>query len=496
MKTGGATRRRLEAPDWVYAGLCVAVLVAVARFVAERNWGGDYWEHAAAAAELARHPLAPANPYTGTPGDSVLLDTWHLLVGLLSRSGLGVEATLAFVAVVQLVAVLAALRVFARRFVAWRWAPPCFLVAALLFWGWQPWRWSGFVDFNGLGFVMVYPATGATALMLYGTVTLDRWIRGGSRNSAAVALVCVGLVGAWSPMTLLPAAVLAAAVTLSPGGAGVRRRAVTLAAVAAAGLAGLLTTRVPPGEWAGVAQQLGVPMRRLWADVAARTVLALPGILGLVVRARRLRRVDTPALAAVIGALGLSVGWLVSIPNLGRLLIPVMLCLHLGWVELLWWAALRSPVWRRGAVAAFATAGLLGLAGAYSAVARAVPPALLPEGIAADFRQGTPERTILAEVTPYLSEGDVVADVSLQRPAVFVVAGAHVLYTNEDPLLADKDGRRDAVTAIAADGPAATDAIARYGVTAAWCLACDGVLSVPGATVVTAGPNGTLVRFR
>ena len=75
-------RRSLEAPDWVYLGLCVAVLLAVARYVAELNWGGDYWEHAAAAAELARHPLSPANPYSGTPGNSVLLDTWHLLVGM------------------------------------------------------------------------------------------------------------------------------------------------------------------------------------------------------------------------------------------------------------------------------------------------------------------------------------------------------------------------------------------------------------------------------
>lgn len=55
----------------------------------------------------------------------------------------------------------------------------------------------------------------------------------------------------------------------------------------------------------------------------------------------------------------------------------------------------------------------------------------------------------LAEAAPHLGEDDIVADLTLARPAVFVVAGAHVLYTDEDPLLRDREGRLAALTAIA-----------------------------------------------
>lgn len=509
----GVRWRRPERPELVYVGLCGVVLLAVTRFVVERNWGGDYWEHAAAAVELAQHPLAPSNPYTGTPGDSVLLDTWHLLVGFLSRTGLGVQGAFVVAAVVQLIAVLAALRSFARHFVRWTWAGPCFLVATLLFWGWQPWRWSGFLDFNGLGFVISYPSTGATALMLWGAVALDRWVNGGvvgdavvddrgrhvgragvGRRDVIVALGCMLVIADWSPMTLLPAAVLVVAIVLSPGGRDVRSRVLMLGAMAVVALIGLLSTRVPPAEWPAVGEELGIPMQLLFADVPTRVALASPGAIGLVIRVRRTRQVDAPAIALALGTIGYVVGWRANIPNLGRLLIPVMSCLHLGWVELMWWAAQRSRQRRRAAIAGFAAVAILGLVGAYGALARVLPPVLLPERVATDERQALPERTTLREVSPHLNPGDVVADTTYERPAVFVLAGARVLYTSEDPLLPDKDGRLEAMTAIAAGGPAALGAIDRHGVTAVWCSACAGVLAIPGATVVAEGTHGTLVR--
>ena len=206
----------VRSEDRLYLGLALVTMISVVRFVAERNWGGDYWEHAAAAAELARHPFSPLNPYTGTEGSSILLDPWHLIVGTASRTGLGVETTIAFVAVVQLIAVLIAIRAFARGLVTWQWAGPCFLVATFLFWGYQPWRWSGFLDLNGLGFVISYPSTGATAAMLFGIVSLNRWVtHDGSRRDLWVLIGCAFVVGASIPMTLIPATTLAAAVAAS-----------------------------------------------------------------------------------------------------------------------------------------------------------------------------------------------------------------------------------------------------------------------------------------
>lgn len=510
MHTGGATRagagdgrppaarpeRSIRMPDVVYLVMGAAVLLYAARYVLERNWGGDYWEHAAAVTELVHRPWRPLNPYTGAHSPSVLLDTWHLGVAFVARTGLGVEGGLAAVAVAQLVAVLAAIRVFARRFVAWAWAPPVLLVATLLMWGRQPWVWSGYLDLNGLGSVAVYPSTGATAAMLWGTAALDRWVRDGERRQFAVATGCAAAVGGWSPMTLLPFALLAGALLATAAGKHPRR--VTLAAGVTAGAAalGLLTTRIPPGSWVATSDALGMPMLRLYADVGPRTLLALPGLAGLALRFRRLGRIDMPAVACIAGILVFVTGDALDVPNLGRALVAVMLCLHLGWVEVVRGAASLAPRWRAAAFGATALFALAGVVGAYAGIARAVPLALLPDRIAHDARQTRPERAILTAVDGHLGPDDVVADLTWMRPAVFVVAGARVLATTEDPLIPDRVERERASGEIGAGGRPASEAIDRFGVTAVWCADCSRVVTLPGARPVVKTAHGTLVRVR
>jgi hypothetical protein len=143
---------RAEQAWWA---LAAGTVLFCLRYVTDRQWGRDYWEHAAAVLELARRPIHPHNPYTGDPGRSILLDPWHLIVAQLARlDGLGVERAIQTVAVVQLIAVLFALRAIVRHFIEWRWAPVTFLAATLVLWGWQPWVWSGLPDLNGIGFVV------------------------------------------------------------------------------------------------------------------------------------------------------------------------------------------------------------------------------------------------------------------------------------------------------------------------------------------------------
>ena len=216
-----------------------------------------------------------------------------------------------------------------------------------------------------------------------------------------------------------------------------------------AAFVGVVSTRVPLDQWGIVADELGAPMQLLWRHVGERTALALPGAVGLAPRVRRIGRIDAPVTAAALAVAGLVIGYRTATRNFGRFLIRTMLCIHVGWVELVWWAASRWRVLGRIAIMGFGCVAVLGLVGASSAVARAVPRTLLPATVAAEARQVLPARTSLAEAAPHLGEDDIVADLTLARPAVLVVAGAHVLYTDEDPLLHDREGRLAALTAIA-----------------------------------------------
>jgi hypothetical protein len=466
-----------------------------ARYIADRQWGRDYWEHAVAVAEMAHHPLHPRNPYTGRATPSILLDPWHLLVGQLARiHGLGAERAIQLLAPAQLLAALLALRQFARHFISWRWAPVVLLAATLVLWGWQPWVWSGLLDLNGVGFIIDYPSMIALAALLIAAVTADSWLDGGQHRHLWTATACLLAVAACSPVTLPAAAVIFAGL-LSTRGRPTRRHLLLASGAAGATVVGLLSTRVPISSLLTTATDVGQTNQFLYVHIFTRLGLAIPGVIGLGLRCRR-RWCDAVAVTTVLAAAVYVTGDLVARPDLGRTLVVLALGLHVGWVELIGAVTACRLRWlRRPALWASAACFLAGTAGAYSAFARAIPTALLPARYAQDPRQTAVGRTALDTVRHHITHGDVVADLTLDLPAVFVLAGGHLLYTEEDPLLDQVSAREQALDDIAADNPAGRRAIRRWSVTKIWCRDCHSWEAEPGVTVVVSTRSGTLLEL-
>ncbi len=486
-------------PALAWWGLSGSTCLFCTRFVLERDWGRDYWEHAAAATEFARAGIHPRNPYTGASTSSFLLTPWHFAVGELSRVGdFGVERTIQVVAVVQLVAFLAALRAFARRFVDWPWAPAALLLAVLLVWGWQPWVWSGLPDLNGLGSVIAYPSMAALAVVLAVVVGFDRWLGETSRSRLAWSALGIAVVAAISPISLIPLGVLVGGSLVAAAlSSNVSRSSVLVAGglgIAAVGV-GLRLTWVPPGRLFDASPSIGATNEFLFVHVGTRLGLAVPGAIGVWLRRKRDGRLDPIAVSLVLAVVVFVIGDATTDVNLGRALVVIALALQVGWVELLRRATAPKP--RAVVRVAFVATIASGCAGAYSAVARSIPRPLLPARYADDPRQIAPGRTELAVAKRFVHPSDVVADFTQDLPATFVVASARILTTGEDPLIPDLAARDRALSAIEQHASRAIDEIGRWKVTLIWCNgSCDGWTTTTGARVLASSSAGTLVSVR
>ena len=450
---------RRPSPYLIVCGVLGAVL---ASHTVNRQWSGDVSAHAAAITEMAARPWAPEEPFIGGDVDSPYLTPWSLVWGLIARlTGWTAYDVLVLSGLVNLVLILVTFRLFTRAVGLTDAAAAVGLVSAVVLWGLSPWRWSGFISLNSLGFGLPYPSATCFALMLLVWTLALRYLSQHRRVDLAVIVAVVALAVLSHPFSAVNTAVGVAALLVAS--ATSRRDA---AAVGTAMVVGGLASLVWP-YYSVVAAAAGGGLyegvHAVFYEPGALTRIALLAVAApaLLLRGRGDRR-DPLVWLFVVGAGVYVLGWVVGINSLGRVLPVMMLGPQLALAAQLvesaptrWW-----QVWRVAAGGAL----VLGLLATLPGLTRAIPAALLDEQSQASlrFRQPASDVMLDRQVPP----GDVVLTSQITLARGLVARGVRVVAPPYiQPLITDADERRDTSAAFwSLTGDQQRDAILRYHV--------------------------------
>jgi len=328
---------------------------------------GDFWEHAAAVRELARHTADPGNPVLATGDPHAFLSPYALGVALVVKvTSLHHVDVLAAAGLLNYALLCAGLWRFVRVFTTAPAAPFYALLFTFLLWGWHPWQYSGFLHLRELGYVACYPSTFALAVALLTAAGADGTLRAAGRRratGAALTVLGVTVVVLTHPIAAVVLLAALAAVGLT---APDRARAIALLAgsAAAGGLLGLAWPYYPPVDLLGEQGVYDPSNRVMYEDWLLRTFPALAVIAVLVWPTPTLNRARLGIYTAVLAAV-FAYGWVSGHWSAGRVIAYLVLGAHIGLADLAsrlearWRPALRG---RRAAFAAGAAALALGVA--------------------------------------------------------------------------------------------------------------------------------------
>ena len=162
---------------WRYPALASAVGAILVVQTLNQQWSHDVWEHLAVIRELAERPLSPRHPIlAASDAPHAFVSPYTLALGLLVRwTGADAVTVLAAAGIANLALFLVALRAFVRTVVVNPLAPTWALLFALFAWGVLPWRFSGFVGMNAIGFGLPYPSMFALNVALLSLCALARF---------------------------------------------------------------------------------------------------------------------------------------------------------------------------------------------------------------------------------------------------------------------------------------------------------------------------------
>ncbi len=131
------------------------------------HWSGDIWEHAAVIRELIARPFNPQHPLLAMEGTHMLFSPYHLTIALFSKmTGIGLIGLLNFVGLCNLVLWILSLHYFVTTIFKKTRVSIYALILVLFAWL-SPWSFSGFFNFNVLGYVMALPSTFVGAFTLF-----------------------------------------------------------------------------------------------------------------------------------------------------------------------------------------------------------------------------------------------------------------------------------------------------------------------------------------
>jgi hypothetical protein len=379
------------------------------------QWSSDHWLH-----QVVLHVLddglgdpPPLGPLVGLDVEDQYYSPYMMGLALLREiAGIGVIPLLQIAGIANLVLLLAAFWLFVGRLVDDRRVVPWALLATLVCWGPDTWRWSGMLNLNSLGFGLHYPSCFATGCALLAGWLLLRWADErrpwqlvALAGLAALVVLTHPLTGGWMAVMLL---VLATS----------RRVALHPALLAAGGAAVLLAVAWPPYsllDLVGAGDVYEGGHETFYEDLPLRLAATLPGLVVLV---RRWRRDHLDALPLLfLAALAVyATGFVLDQPNLGRVVPLLVLPLHIGIGELLVGAWARAGDRSRPALAAVGAAFVVGTVGVLPALPRMVPRPLLPTALGDDVEPMTARYEGLEGA---IEEGAVVVaeDANLRRVA-------------------------------------------------------------------------------
>ena len=470
-RTSRGLRWRNQPQLW-YLGLCLVLLAAMVVQISGQRWSADYWAHRAAVLELSHDPWSPEHPFTGSDAADPGLSPYTLALGLVARVlPLGAADVLSLAALFNLVLFLAGLRRFVGRLSTAAMAPFWTLLATLFLWGLGPWRWSGYLSANSIGFGLPYPSMFATGLLLFALVALLDFCDQGDRRKLAAVVVLIPIATLTHPFTGGAISLAGLAVLVSRLGAMPPRRLVQLAGATAIVAAAVLAWPFYPAlKLLGASAQYDGIHALLYRLVRPRTVLAVVALPALVVRLRANRR-DPLVLMFGGAAAVFVVGKVTEQYSLGRILPLAMLALH---VALGVWLAERAPIlWREaGGIRrlAFAIAGglilITGVFGCRAGLARVVPRVLLPSSVADDPRLDTDDGG-LSFLARHTSPDDVILVRTVEAARIAPAFGPKVVAPGYiSPFIEDVARRRTDVGRFfkTQSNGERRDIIERYGV--------------------------------
>lgn len=459
-------RRRLDRWGLAYLALAGAVGAYALGFVLNGRRSNDVYLHAAVIRRLADDPWSPENPLVGGDTPDPGFTPYALVLGLISRwSGLDPFVLIDIAGLALVVGFLVLWPRAVAVLTGERRAAALALLLVLVAWGIRtPWRWSGHLHLNALGFMIGYPAMMAWCALLGAVVVAGRGpATAGTWRALVVLLALIALV---HPLTLLGAVPLVAGVVLREGG---RRAVVPLAAAGAVAVAFALAWPwfsllevARSGDYDGV-------HRLLYTDLTGRAVLAVPGLVALAWLTVRRPRTWLPlALTASVAVAAVLFGGWTERWTLGRALPFAVFAGSLALGALLT-ERLASAGRRRGWIGtALPVVVLVGLGtvSVLPGVAAAVPSALLPASLADDERL-TSEMDAFAGFEDELGPGAVVAALDLTARKGVIASGAATVYPGfASPFLDDIERRAaDASNALYGTPDDRAEVIERRGIT-------------------------------
>ena len=360
-----------------------------------QQWSSDFWEHSAVVREFSTHLLHPHHPLLLVDATHPYFSPYTLAVGMLARLvGIGPLGALSVAAILNLLFFLIAFRLFVTRLVTSPLAPFYALVFTLVLWGLAPWRWSGFLNLNSIGFGLPYPSMFAIAVGLLSLWALDVYLKGHRLVWLLVTVVSGAVVVLTHPITAITVAVGGAALVVSR----LDRRSWRLLAplLGAAVLVLVLVLAWPYYSLLDLLSQSSiytVSHDAMYQGILQRIFPALFAVPLIAQRVRANRR-DPLALMLAGGFAVFVWGGLSGNLTYGRILSFLVLLLHIALAG--WFADLEQRVRHgsdRASAAAAAYGGLallliIGVVGVSPGLLRTIPSSLLPESLRSDARLG------------------------------------------------------------------------------------------------------------
>jgi alpha-1,6-mannosyltransferase len=480
-----------------YLVLAGALLVLMVVQTLNRQWSSDYWVHQATV-ETFRHDLAsPVNELTHSSDPSPSYTPYMLGLAVVARvTGWASVTVLQWAAIANLVAFLVGFHLFVTALTRRRLASFFALAATLVCWGIDPWRWSGFLNLNSIGFGLNFPSMFATALALFVGWAFLRYDDTGGRawlvligGGLATILLSHPFTGLWTGVMLLAIGIHHRTYR--------RERVVPLAIT---GVMVVLLLAVWPYYSFFELLRVGdaYTQAALYRKVPLRMFAALPGFY--IVFRRFLRdRTDPLALMMIGGLVLYGYGWVSDSTNYGRAFPLVMLAAHIAIGVLL------ADVFERHARPSGALLGwivvsaAIGLVGVAPGVVRMIPRAVLPESRRneAQLRPITERFDALSGALP---SGSVIIAESFQLGEVAPAYGLGVVHPSRPTPFVDDLARRarDSNAFLRSSAPETRQEIARrYGIDGVLCATRQCVdafaSSQPTHEIVAKGPGWTLV---
>ncbi len=152
-----------------YIILAIGLLVFELFHISKGRWSGDFWEHSAVVNELSKNLLYPKNPILNSNIPHAFFSPYAIIVSLFSKiTSLNSIQSLAFFSVINLLLFLSVFLKFCEALFKknTNLLATISLIFILFFWGFNPYKWSGFYHIYGLHHILAYPSTFAFILSL------------------------------------------------------------------------------------------------------------------------------------------------------------------------------------------------------------------------------------------------------------------------------------------------------------------------------------------